>query len=152
VHLTCAAIAAVLATACASPGSRIDAVPELRPGILAGYLTRESLPDSMALVPAPPAMGSDAFALDEAVARAAATTRGSARWTLAIDDANLAFPRAAGVFECALDAPVSAQDTPRLYVLLRRAGGRGSLHLRSQGSLPTRAAVHGQPAADLHAR
>jgi acid phosphatase (class A) len=75
----------------------------------------------MALVPAPPAMGSDAFALDEAVARAAATTRGSARWTLAIDDANLAFPRAAGVFECALDAPVSAQDTPRLYVLLRRA-------------------------------
>ena len=35
-------------------------------------------------------------------------------------DANLAFPEAAGVFSCALGAPVTEQDTPRLFQMLRR--------------------------------
>jgi acid phosphatase (class A) len=54
--------------ACANPGDRAGVVPELRPGIPASYLTRQSLPD-----------------------------------------------------ERALDAPVSERETPRLYLLLRRA-------------------------------
>jgi acid phosphatase (class A) len=35
-------------------------------------------------------------------------------------DADLRFPSAAGDFSCALGVPVTAQDTPRLYVMLRR--------------------------------
>jgi acid phosphatase (class A) len=31
------------------------------------------------------------------------------------------FPQAAGTFSCALNAPITEQDTPHLYVLLRRA-------------------------------
>jgi acid phosphatase (class A) len=42
------------------------------------------------------------------------------RWTLATDDANLNFPQAAGTFSCALNAPITEQDTPHLYMLLRR--------------------------------
>ena len=33
-------------------------VPELRPGVLAGYLPRTALPDSLKLIPPPPTMGS----------------------------------------------------------------------------------------------
>jgi acid phosphatase (class A) len=46
--------------------------------------------------------------------------RGSARWDLAIRDADLAFPAAASTFSCALGIPVSEKDTPSLYMLLRR--------------------------------
>jgi acid phosphatase (class A) len=41
------------------------AVPEIHPGILAGYLDAKMLPDSLALLPSPPAEGSAALALDE---------------------------------------------------------------------------------------
>jgi acid phosphatase (class A) len=46
--------------------------------------------------------------------------RDTARWALAISDADLSFPHAAGTFSCALDAPVSEAVTPRLYKLLHR--------------------------------
>jgi acid phosphatase (class A) len=46
--------------------------------------------------------------------------RGTARWELAISDANLAFPAAADTFSCALGIPVTEKDTPVLYMLLRR--------------------------------
>ncbi|MGB6379171.1 MAG: acid phosphatase, partial [Syntrophobacteria bacterium] len=49
--------------------SRPAAVPEIRPGILAGYLQPEALPNSLALLPPPPAAGSAALALDEDVSR-----------------------------------------------------------------------------------
>ena len=112
--------AAGLGAGCVSTGSVPAAVPELRPGVPAGYLPRASLPDSLALLPAPPVAGSAALALDEATARGSAALHGTPRWALATEDANLAFPRAAGTFSCALNAPVSEQDTPRLYLLLRR--------------------------------
>jgi acid phosphatase (class A) len=35
-------------------------------------------------------------------------------------DADLKFPWAAGDFSCALGAPVTEEDTPRLYVMLKR--------------------------------
>ncbi len=113
---------AALASGCATveTGSRPGAVPEIAHGVLQGYLPREALPDSLALLPAPPAPGSAAFALDEAVAVRNVALRGSARWTLAASDADLGFPHAAGTFSCALGAPVTEKDTPRLYVLLRR--------------------------------
>ena len=113
---------ALIAAGCASQGqgSAAAPVPEIRPGILAGYLPAQARPDSLALVPPPPAPGSAAQALDDEIARANLPLRGTARWRLAVQDANLKFPQAADVFSCALDAPVSQEQTPRLYLLLRR--------------------------------
>ena len=96
-------------------------VPEIRPGILAGYLPIKELPNSLALLPPPPAPGSAALALDEEFSRQALGLRDTPRWTLAADDANLSFPRAAGTFSCALNAPITEQATPHLYMLMRRS-------------------------------
>ena len=111
-----------LTTGCASSGrlSQPAAVPEVVPGFLAGYLPRNAVPNSLALIPPPPAAGSAALAYDEEISRKALTLRGTLRWTLANEDANLMFPQAAGTFSCALNAPVTEQDTPHLYMLLRR--------------------------------
>ncbi|MGD9950314.1 MAG: phosphatase PAP2 family protein [Desulfobulbus sp.] len=87
---------------------------------LQGYLPTEVLPNSLALLPPPPAEGSASLALDEAVSRNSLTLRGTPRWDLATEDANLKFPQAAGTFSCALDAPITEQDTPHLYDLLQR--------------------------------
>ena len=95
--------------------------PEVRPGVLAGYLSHEALPDSLALLPPPPAEGSAAMALDEQTNQGDLALQGTPRWRLAGMDANLAFPWAAGDFSCALNAPITQADTPRLYQLLRRA-------------------------------
>jgi len=45
--------------------SKPAAVPEIRPGILAGYLQSEVLPNSLALIPPLPAKGSAALALEK---------------------------------------------------------------------------------------
>ncbi|MNK39456.1 Major phosphate-irrepressible acid phosphatase precursor [compost metagenome] len=95
-------------------------VPELRPGVPAGYLGR-ALPDSLALLPPPPAKGSPGFARDQAVSRASQKLRGTPRYALASADADLSFPHVAGTFSCALGVPISRQDTPRLYLLLQRS-------------------------------
>jgi len=100
--------------------STTAAVPEIRPGILAGYLQPEALPNSLTLLSPPPAEESAALALDEEVSRKALALRGTPRWALATEDAVLQFPEAAGTFSCALGVPVTEQDTPHLYMLLRR--------------------------------
>ena len=96
-------------------------VPELRPGILTGYLPRSALPDSLALLPPPPAPGSAAQTADDAAFAATVTLRETPRWELAARDANLVFPKAAEAFSCTLDAPISPDTTPNLYMLLRRS-------------------------------
>jgi acid phosphatase (class A) len=107
---------------CASYGnqSKPVAVPEFRPGLLVGYLPMKALPNSLALLPPPPATGSAAFALDEDVARRSFALHGTPRFTLALSDYDLRFPQAAGTFSCALNAPITEQETPHLYILLRR--------------------------------
>jgi acid phosphatase (class A) len=97
------------------------AVPEIRAGFLAGYLAPEALPNSLALIPSPPATGSAALALDEEFSRQSLDLRGTPRWKLAAEDADLMFPSAAGTFSCALNAPITEQDTPHLYMLMRRS-------------------------------
>ena len=111
-----------LTTGCASSGrlSQPTAVPEIRLDILAGYLPPKALPNSLALIPPPHAVGSAALAYDEEVSRKGLALRGTPRWTLATEDANLMFPQAAGTFSCALNAPITEQDTPYLYMLLGR--------------------------------
>lgn len=109
------------------PGSGVVApVPELRPGIPAGYLGK-NLPDSLALLPAPPAAGTAAFANDQAVSRASQKLKGTARYELAVSDADLSFPHTSGVFSCALGINISQQSTPRLYLLLQRSMIDGGL-------------------------
>ncbi|MBK5517248.1 phosphatase PAP2 family protein [Pseudomonas sp. TH10] len=94
-------------------------VPEIRPGLLAGYLGKD-LPDSHLLLPPPPAMDSSAFNNDQAVSRASQQLRDTPRYTQAVKDADLSFPAAASTFSCALGISINQKDTPRLYVLLRR--------------------------------
>jgi acid phosphatase (class A) len=94
---------------------------------LPGYLTSDALPNSEALLPPPPAAHSTALALDYDISRNSLTLRDSPRWTLAAEDADLTFPRVAGTFSCALNAPITEQDTPRLYILMRRARTDASL-------------------------
>ena len=120
VLLIVAGLAMIAGCAGFQPQGSPAAVPEVRPGFLAGYLPPEALPNSLALLPPPPAEGSAAQALDDEVSRAGLALRGTPRWALATEDAGLMFPEAAGTFSCALGIPVSEQETPRLYMLLRR--------------------------------
>lgn len=85
-----------------------------------GYLASEQLPDSMALLPPPPASGTTAFALDEEISRASFQLRDSPRWELAVRDADLSLPAAVVSFSCALGVSVNEQDAPHLFRLLRR--------------------------------
>ncbi len=116
--LTLAALAAGCASRSATPPAA--PVPELRPGILAGYLGKGETPNSLAIVPPAPAAGSPTQARDDEASAASLALNGSPRFALATQDADLSFPNAAGTFSCAIGAPVSEAETPRLYMLLRR--------------------------------
>lgn len=100
--------------------NRPAAGAEFIPGFIAGYLPTKELPNSLFLIPPPPATGSAALALDEEISRRSFTLRDTPRWLLAASDADLHFPHAASTFSCALNAPITEEDTPRLYMLLRR--------------------------------
>ena len=86
-----------------------------------GFLPRDQLPDSLALLPPPPAKGSAAFARDEAARSAARAQRGTARWQVATSDADLAVPHAPTAFSCAAGVTISKETTPRTYALLGRS-------------------------------
>ncbi|MFC3551965.1 phosphatase PAP2 family protein [Lysobacter cavernae] len=115
----CSALMAGCASAPSPDRAAPTPVPELRPGVPAGYLGKD-LPDSLVLLPPPPAEGSAAFRQDQAISRAARKLRGTARYALATSDADLHPAHAAGAFACALGVPISPQDSPRLYLLLQR--------------------------------
>jgi acid phosphatase (class A) len=100
------------------PGEAVT--QQLMPGSIAGYLASTALPNSLALIPPPPVPGSAAFAADEEASKKSLALRGTPRWTMATEDASLAFPQAASTFSCALNAPITERDTPRLYLLMRR--------------------------------
>jgi acid phosphatase (class A) len=102
-------------------------VPEIHPGLLTGYLKPEVLPNSLTLIPPPPADGSAALAFDEEVSKKALTLQNTSRWELATQDADLMFPEAAGTFSCALGISITEQDTPHLYMLLRRSAADAGL-------------------------
>lgn len=109
--------------ACQSPPpTRAADVGETRPGsgILNGYLDRRQLPDSLALLPRPPAPGSAQAAADLDIHKATRALRGTPRWQLAVEDNELKFPAAAVAFACALDLDISEQATPHLNMLMRR--------------------------------
>ena len=130
--LALACAATVLAACAATPvadtprgstpaASTTAPVPELRPGVLAGYLAADAIPDSLTLVQPPPAAGSAALAQAQAVMRAALALRGTPRFEQAARDADLDFPFAAGTFACTLGVRIDAERTPATYRLLRRS-------------------------------
>ena len=125
----CAVLATLLLSACqtapvksAAPSTSPEEVGEFRKGsgYLNGYLDRKDLPDSLALVPPPPAPGSARQAADLQQHQQTRALRNTPRWDYAFKDVNLKFPEAAGVFSCALDVPISQETTPHLNMLLRR--------------------------------
>jgi len=117
------ALLAACQTAPPPPPTAPEVVGEYRAGsgYLKGYLDRKDLPDSLALLPPPPAAGSAEAAADLAVYRATRALRDTPRWAQAAADDNLKFPKAAEVFSCALDLPISQDATPHLNMLLRRS-------------------------------
>lgn len=112
----------LLISGCASNQRQRESseVKEIRPGILAGYLEQASLPDSLAILPPPPAGNSAGSALDNEISRRSIKLRDTLRGVLAAEDANLMFPQAADHFSCALGVQISEKDTPHLYMLMRR--------------------------------
>ncbi|WP_295443945.1 phosphatase PAP2 family protein [uncultured Thiodictyon sp.] len=97
------------------------ALPELKSERAPGFLPTSALPNSLKLLPPPPAAGSAAFAADQAAFRETRAYRDTPRWALAASDAILSFPQAPEAFSCALDAPITAAATPHLYTLLARS-------------------------------
>jgi acid phosphatase (class A) len=73
---------------------------------------------------------------------------GSARWDMAIKDAVLTFPDAAQTFSCALNAPITARDTPQLYELMRRTmvdAGRSTAEAKARYQRARPFLVNGKP-------
>lgn len=112
------------------------------------YLPEGAGIESLAFLPPPPESGSAAAAHDEDVARRLLRLRGSARWSLAVEDANTEFPRVATTWSCALGVAVTPDGTPTLYRLLRRVQADSSRATRSAKDHYRRArpfVVNGQP-------
>jgi len=108
-------------THCESNVGSPNDLKELRHGLLQGYLTPDTLPDSLKLLAPPPEPGSAAQALDDAIAKESVDLEGTARWTQAQTDADLSFPAAASIFSCSLGIDISEERTPKLVMLLRRS-------------------------------
>jgi len=89
------------------------------PNFVPGYLLPGELPNSISLLPPPPSKDSIALALDEELSKENFKLRDTPRWELATKDADTGL-YAAGAFSCALNAPITEQDMPRLLKLLRR--------------------------------
>lgn len=120
--LACAVIPSELVAQSADEsGAAAVSSLDLPPGTPRGYLDPTGLPDSLALLPPPPASGSPGFAGDEAAREAAAKLRDTPRWSRAVSDADLQFPHAAETFSCAANLPISKERTPQLYGLLGKA-------------------------------
>lgn len=113
----------LFAAGCSGSGQpdRPADVAEIEPGFLQGYLAQDEYPNSLELLPAPPAEDSAAFARDQEASRGSFSSRGTDRWQMAIKDADLYFPAAAGVFTEAIGFEITEEDTPYLYMLLRRS-------------------------------
>jgi acid phosphatase (class A) len=118
--------AALLLAGCATtqapaPPTTIAAVGEVRPGlgIAKGYLDPKALPNSLALLPGPPAAGSAAQAADDAAFKESLAASPE-RFAQATADADLRWPQTIAGFEVILGRSVSGPATPHTAMLIRR--------------------------------
>jgi acid phosphatase (class A) len=97
-----------------------DAQPPLE-----GYLTAGTMPETVRVLPPPPAPGSGREADDQAIFKATRALSGTPRWALAMSDANLR--QGPGDFACTLGIVLDAQNAPKLTRLFFRvaADSRG---------------------------
>ncbi len=105
------------------PPTTIEAVGQLSPSIPfpKGYLAPAALPDSLALLPPPPAQGTDAKAADQEAFRAGAA-EGPDRQALAAADADLtSWAKLASSFEAIVGTSLSDGSKPHTEMLLRRS-------------------------------
>jgi acid phosphatase (class A) len=94
---------------------------KLTAGMPQGYLPPAGLPDSLALLPPPPAPGSAAMARDEEVSKMMARTPGTPRFNQAVSDADLHPPHVFDAFACAAGVVPDRQETPVLLRLLGKS-------------------------------
>ena len=85
-----------------------------------GYIAAAALPDSLALLPPPPADGSEAMGRDLAAREAALEMKGTPRYALAVADSDRSQDSTAHAFQCALGTEISREGTPNLYSLLAK--------------------------------
>ncbi|MCX7099811.1 MAG: phosphatase PAP2 family protein [Methylococcales bacterium] len=95
--------------------------PERGLGSLQGYLDKQAVLDSVALLPPPPPSNSAAFAHDGEVARSTFAMRGTPRFELAVADYDLKIPSLVNTFSCAINAQITEANAPYLYTVLRRS-------------------------------
>ncbi|WP_244493011.1 acid phosphatase [Bosea sp. Root670] len=119
-HVSLLALLALCGQALAQTGEAQPKVTDPHFKIAPGYLKRSDLPNSLVLLGAPPAADSAALARDEEARKATIPLRNTARWKLAITDADLAFPQAADNFSCAMGVRIDGQQTPRLYAMMQK--------------------------------
>lgn len=82
------------------------------------YLFPNHLPDSLALLPPPPASGSPQMKRDVETREAVLNREGTPRYLVATADAMRSQPATMQVFTCALGTDISETRTPTLYRLL----------------------------------
>ena len=102
-------------------------IEEIRPGVLSGYLEFKEMPNSVVLLPPPPEQGSIALMLDKEISKKNLMKKDSARWKQAQSDAVLYFPEALEAFSNIEGVTISEDETPNLYILLRRTMADASL-------------------------
>lgn len=94
---------------------------QFKPTTFTGFIPRDKLIDSLALVPPPPSPGSAAYTVDDEARKAAVSLRNTARWKLTIRDADYKSPKAVDAFACTIGVKISSEATPHLYTLMRRS-------------------------------
>ena len=113
-------LASFAATALARPAPNAeDVIKAGRSRLGAGYLKPGDWPDSLALLPKPPAEGSRALRRDQRLQTRAIAQHGKARWDLATSDADIFSAKATGAMSCAAGFEVSPTATPAIDRLLR---------------------------------
>lgn len=94
---------------------------QFKPATFTGFIPRDKLIDSLALVPPPPAEGSAAYTVDDEARKAAVALRNTARWKLTVRDSDYKSPNVVDAFACTIGIKISAEATPHLYTLMRRS-------------------------------
>ncbi|HEY7006691.1 MAG TPA: phosphatase PAP2 family protein [Sphingomicrobium sp.] len=85
-----------------------------------GYLTSETMPETLAILPPPPAANSESMARDVTLRQTALRFSGTPRYQLAIADADRSQESTVRAFACALGTDIGARQTPTLERLLAK--------------------------------
>jgi acid phosphatase (class A) len=109
----------VIATSQA-PGAPDIVQTAARSQLTSGYLKPEAWPDSLTLLPKPPAEGSRALERDQELQVRAVALQSTPRFKQARTDADIFLPTATSTMACAAGREISAAATPAIDKMLRR--------------------------------